>query len=192
MTIHTKFQDYHVHHCKKLCDLQFNLEKVVSEFGAGCLPYPGKNSTISNIIGWFDNELKALSATIVKANKNFVCYAIVAILRMLYHNSCEHIEVLQSIMALCDLSILEDLPEELTKLTGHLVKKRWAAVNYGFVQSLNLGGSTGGTDKAYMSPREEVVIRTWPTQCCESSLKETGGDHVLRMLCCFMFCVDIH
>jgi hypothetical protein len=52
------------------------------------------------------------------------------------------------------------------------------AVNYGFVQSLNLGGSTGGTDEAYRSPHEEVVVRTWPGQCCESSLQEIGGEHV--------------
>jgi chromosome segregation ATPase len=39
---HTRFQDYRVHHCKKLCCLQLNLEKVVNEFGAACLPYPGK------------------------------------------------------------------------------------------------------------------------------------------------------
>jgi hypothetical protein len=56
------------------------MEKAMGEFGAGCLPYPGKNSTISNMIGWFDNEIKALSATIAKANKNFVCYAIVGVL----------------------------------------------------------------------------------------------------------------
>jgi hypothetical protein len=114
-----------VHHRRKLCDLQFHLEKAVNDFGAGCLPYPGKNSTISNIIRWFDNEIKALLATIVKVNKNFVCYAFVGVLRMLYDNSCDHIEGLQSIMASCDSSILQDLPEELTKLMGQLLKKWW-------------------------------------------------------------------
>jgi 5'-deoxynucleotidase YfbR-like HD superfamily hydrolase len=33
-TIHTKFQDYHVYHRKKLCDLWLNLEKAVNEFEA--------------------------------------------------------------------------------------------------------------------------------------------------------------
>jgi hypothetical protein len=45
---------------------------------------------------------------------------------MLYDNCCEHIEGLQSIMASCDASILKDLPPELTKLMGHLVKKWWS------------------------------------------------------------------
>jgi hypothetical protein len=67
-----------------------------------------------------------MPATITKANKNFVCYAIVGVLRMLYDSSCEHLEGLQSVMAVCDASILEDLPQELSKLTGRIVKRWWA------------------------------------------------------------------
>jgi chromosome segregation ATPase len=40
--IRTRFQDYRVHHRKKLHDLRFSMEKVVNEFSAVCLPYPGK------------------------------------------------------------------------------------------------------------------------------------------------------
>lgn len=83
---------------------------------------PGKNSTISNIIGWFDDEIKALPATIVKVNKNFVCYAIVGVLRMLYDSSSEYLEGLQSVMASWDASTLEDLLPELSKLIGRIVK----------------------------------------------------------------------
>jgi hypothetical protein len=110
----TKFQEYCVHHRKKLRDLRFHLEKAVNEFGAGCLPYTGKKNTIGSIIGWtigsiigwFDSEIKSLPATIAKANKTFLCYAVVGILLMLYHNGCDHIEGLQTIMASCDASIL--------------------------------------------------------------------------------------
>jgi predicted nuclease with TOPRIM domain len=68
--IHHRFQDYHVHHHKKISDLRFNLEKA----------YPGKNMTISNIIGWFDDEIKVLPVTITKANKIFDCHTIVGVL----------------------------------------------------------------------------------------------------------------
>jgi hypothetical protein len=105
------------------CDI--HLENPVNEFGAGCLPYPRKKSTIDSKIMWFDNEIKALPATIAKAIKNFVCYAVVGILRMLYDNGCDHIEGLQTVMASYDASILQHLSEELTKLTGRLVKKWW-------------------------------------------------------------------
>jgi chromosome segregation ATPase len=36
--VRTRFQ-YYLHHCKKLRDLRFNLEKAVNEFSASCLPY---------------------------------------------------------------------------------------------------------------------------------------------------------
>jgi hypothetical protein len=37
-----KFQDYRVHHCKKLCELRVNLEKAVNEIVMRYLPYLGK------------------------------------------------------------------------------------------------------------------------------------------------------
>jgi hypothetical protein len=57
-TLHSKFQDYHVYHCKKLRDFHFNLEKAVNEFGASCLPYPRKGSTIVKLLGGSMKNLK--------------------------------------------------------------------------------------------------------------------------------------
>jgi hypothetical protein len=59
-TVRAKFHDYHVHHRKKLRDLCFIQEKVVNEFDASCLPYLGKGSTIDDIIGWLDEEIKVV------------------------------------------------------------------------------------------------------------------------------------
>jgi hypothetical protein len=44
---------------------------------------------------------------------------------MLYDSSCKHLEGLQSIMSGCDALILENLPPELSKLTGRIVKRWW-------------------------------------------------------------------
>jgi hypothetical protein len=33
---------------------------VVNEFDASCLPYLGKGSTIDDIIGWLDEEIKVV------------------------------------------------------------------------------------------------------------------------------------
>jgi hypothetical protein len=110
----------------KLRDLCFKLEKAMNEFGAQCLPYPGKGSTIDDIIGWFDEEIKVLPATFTKANKFFACYAIIDVLRMLYDSSCDHLSELQMLMSSCDALLLDDLPLELMKLIGHLVQKWWA------------------------------------------------------------------
>jgi hypothetical protein len=88
--------------------------------------YPRKGSTIGEIIGWLTEEITALPATFAKANNNFVCYAIIGVLQMLYDSSCELLEGLQSLMAWCIASILEDLPPELSKLTSQIVRKWWA------------------------------------------------------------------
>jgi hypothetical protein len=125
-TIHTKFQDYRVHHRNKLHEFRTNLEKAVNKFGVKCLPYQGENSPINEVVGWFDRETQALSTAIVKANKNFVCYCIAGVPRMLYENGCGHVEGLQTVMTSCDVSILDDIPEETGKLIGRIVKKWWA------------------------------------------------------------------
>jgi hypothetical protein len=38
----------------------------VNEIGVGCLPYPGKNSTIGEVIMWFDTEIKVLPNVIIR------------------------------------------------------------------------------------------------------------------------------
>lgn len=115
-----------MHHRKKLHDFKVNLEKAVNEFGVKCLPYLEKNSTIGEVVGWFDKEIKVLSAAIAKANKNFICYCVAGVLRMLYENVCGHVEGLQTIMASCDALILEDIPDEIGKPTSRIVRKWWA------------------------------------------------------------------
>jgi hypothetical protein len=99
MTVHMKFQDYHVRHRWKLRDFQVNMEKTMNKFGVKCRPYPGKNSTIGEVVEWFDREIKALPAVIVKANKNLIFCCVAGVLWMLFENGCGHVEGLQTIMA---------------------------------------------------------------------------------------------
>jgi hypothetical protein len=56
------------------------LDKAVNEIGVRCLPYPGKGSTIGEIIEWFNKEIQALPNSIAKANKNFLVYCLVGVL----------------------------------------------------------------------------------------------------------------
>jgi hypothetical protein len=55
----------------------------VNDIGVRYLPYPRKNSTIGEAIMWFDMKIKALSDVIVKANKNFLVYCLIGVLKML-------------------------------------------------------------------------------------------------------------
>jgi hypothetical protein len=118
------FHDYRVGHHKRL---RVNLEKAVNEIGAWCLPYPRKRSTISEIIMWFDKEIRALPNAIAKANKNFLVYCLVGVLKMIYeHAKRHHIDGLDAIMSLCNASILDEIPDEIARLAVRIVK-RWRA-----------------------------------------------------------------
>jgi hypothetical protein len=55
----------------------------MNEIGVRCLSYPKKGSTISAIMAWFTQEIQALSDAIAKANKNFLVYCLVGVLKML-------------------------------------------------------------------------------------------------------------
>jgi hypothetical protein len=62
-----------------------------------------------------------MPSAIAKANKNFLCYYLARVLRMLYKNAdCDHVEGLQTIMKSCDASILDDIPDKIGKLSGHI------------------------------------------------------------------------
>jgi hypothetical protein len=93
------------------------LEKAVNEIGVRCLPYPPKNSTIGEVITWFDKEIKALPSAIAKANKIFLVYYLIEVLKMLLgHAQCHHVDGLDAIISSCDASI-----------TAPIVKRWWTS-----------------------------------------------------------------
>jgi hypothetical protein len=57
---HKKFQDYRIHHCKRLCELWVYLEKAVNEIGMWCLSYPGREVVSMRLSSGF--------------TKRFMCY----------------------------------------------------------------------------------------------------------------------
>jgi hypothetical protein len=65
---------------------------------------------------------------IAKANKNFLVYCLVGVLKMLYeHGKCHHIDGLDAIMSSCNASILDEIPDEIARLTTPIVKRWWAS-----------------------------------------------------------------
>jgi hypothetical protein len=99
-----------VQHRKKLCELHFNLEDAMNNFGAQCPHYPRKGSTISDIVRWIDGEVKSLSAMFARAKKIFAFYAIADILRMLQDSGCEYFSEVHLLASLSDASLLDDHP----------------------------------------------------------------------------------
>jgi hypothetical protein len=122
-----KFQDYCLGHRRQLCELRVNSERAVNEISVRCLPYPGKSSTMGEIIAWFDKKIQTLPDAIVKANKDFLVYCLLGILKMLQgHAKCRHVDGLDAIMSSCDGSIPDEIPDDIAKLTARIVKRWWS------------------------------------------------------------------
>jgi hypothetical protein len=122
------FRDYHIGHRKRLRELHVNLENVVNEIGMRCLPYPGKSSTIGEIIVWFDKVIRVLLNTIMKVNKNLLVYCLVGVLKMLHENAgCRHLDGLNALMCSCDASFLDKIPNDRAKLAACIVKRWWTS-----------------------------------------------------------------
>jgi hypothetical protein len=80
------------------------------------------------VISWFDKEIKALPDAIVKANKNFLVYYLIRVLKMPQgHAQCRHLDGLDVIISSCDASILYEIPNDKAKLTSHIVKRWWTS-----------------------------------------------------------------
>jgi hypothetical protein len=55
-TARANFQKYLVQHRRRLHELRFDLENVLGDVGPQCFPYPGKGSTIGDIMRWFEGK----------------------------------------------------------------------------------------------------------------------------------------
>jgi hypothetical protein len=42
------------------------------------------------------------------------------------HARCRHVDGLESIMAACDASILDEVPENISKLSARIIKRWWS------------------------------------------------------------------
>jgi hypothetical protein len=122
-----KFQDYHLGHRRRLRELRVNSEGALNEIVVHCLPYPGKSSSIREIIAWFDKKIQTLPDAIVKGNKDFLVYCLLGVLKMLQgHAECRHVDGLDAIKSSCDGSILDEKPNDIVKLAARIVKRWWS------------------------------------------------------------------
>jgi hypothetical protein len=70
--------------------------------------------------------VKSILATFTRANKNFACYTIVGVLRMLQEYDCEHLPELHPFVASSDASLLDDIPSEVQKIVARLMRELWS------------------------------------------------------------------
>jgi hypothetical protein len=70
--------------------------------------------------------VESTSAMFMKANKNFACYAIAGLIRLLQDFVCEHLPELHLLAASSDALLLDDILSEVMKITSRLIRKWWS------------------------------------------------------------------
>jgi hypothetical protein len=133
-----KFCDYRISHRRKLHDLHVELEGAMNEIGVRCMLYPEKGSTIGVITAWFTQEIQALLDAIAKANKNFLVYCLIGILKMLQeHTQCSHVARVEGIMSAYDAFIFDNVPADILKISARIVKKWWTSYGLPYVTEVS-------------------------------------------------------
>jgi hypothetical protein len=83
---------------------------------------------------WFEEEIQVLLDVIAKANKNFLVYWLLRVLKMLQgHEECHHNDGLGAIMNPCNAFILDEVPDDIAKLSAPIVKKWWSLYGLPYV-----------------------------------------------------------
>jgi hypothetical protein len=98
------------------------LTASLGEVGAHCVPFPAKNAPIDDYIGWFEEEVKAVSGVVWQLNDNFVVLTIEGVLNMFHSSGCQELSALRDMAASSDASIIDNIPSEVQKIAGRLVR----------------------------------------------------------------------
>jgi hypothetical protein len=103
-------------------------EIVVSSFGvvkAQCLPFCGKGVEVEEMLNWVAKEVKAALDMVWLLNDNFIILGIEGVLNMLNGKGCQELTQLRDLATSRDITILEDLPDDVHRLVGQIVRKWW-------------------------------------------------------------------
>jgi hypothetical protein len=80
---------------------------------------------VKELIDWVGGKMKTVSDTVWQLNDNFIILAIEGVLNMLNGIGCQELSQLHGLAASSDASIVEDVPNDVRKMAGHLVRRWW-------------------------------------------------------------------
>jgi hypothetical protein len=83
-----------------------------------CLPFPDKGAKVEEVIDWIVREVKVVPDTIWRLNDNFTILGTKGVLSMLNGEGCQELGRLHDLASSRDTVVLEDVPEDVHKLTG--------------------------------------------------------------------------
>jgi hypothetical protein len=98
------------------------------------LPFPDKGVKVEEMIDWVVGEVRAMPDTVWWLNDNFIVLGIEGILNMLHSEGCQELNRLHELVASRDVAVLEDVPEDMHRLVGRIVRKWWKP--YGLPEAL--------------------------------------------------------
>jgi hypothetical protein len=122
---HDKAQQFHNLLCKKLASLRYDMEESIASLRGWCLDFPATNATIYDMLEWFRMEVQALPTSFIESNENITCFVVAGVLKMLAGVECGHLPELKKFALSCDASLLHDVPDDLDKIAGKLVRNWW-------------------------------------------------------------------
>jgi hypothetical protein len=97
-------------------------ETVASSFDevkAQCLPFPDKGAKVEEMIDLVALEVKAMPDTIWRLNDNFTILGIEGVLNILNGEGCQDLTMSRG------ASALENVPDDLHKLAGWIMRRWW-------------------------------------------------------------------
>jgi hypothetical protein len=116
---------YHQTVCRRLRELHEIVASSFDEVKAQCLPFPDKGAKVEEMINWVVGKVKVVTDTVWWLNDNFTVLGIEGILNMLNGEGCQELNRLHDLAASCNAAILEDVPEDVHRLAGWIVRRWW-------------------------------------------------------------------
>jgi hypothetical protein len=77
------------------------------------------------MIDWVAGEVKVVPDTVWRLNDNFILLGIEGVLSMLNGKGCQELGQLRDLASSRSVAVLEDVPDDVHKLAGQIVRKWW-------------------------------------------------------------------
>jgi hypothetical protein len=114
---------------KKLAELQCDIEESAAALEGRCEDFPDTDTTVSNLLDWFQMEVRALPTYFAECNKTITCFTLVGVFKMLTEVNCKHLPELKKLALSYDASILHDVSDDIGRIAKKLVRN-WST-NHG-------------------------------------------------------------
>jgi hypothetical protein len=80
---------------------------------------------VEEMIDWVAGEVKVVPDTVWRLNDNFILLGIEGVLSMLNGKGCQELGQLRDLASSRGVAVLEDVPDDVHKLAGQIVRKWW-------------------------------------------------------------------